>query len=97
MNQHVKPNQLLESVVDERRELILEGLRCVSADLGAIRREVNGIGAALKAGKITAGEALVAAERVAPGMFDAAMLSDLAVLDSDQLKDEILESWGAAR
>ena len=44
--------------------------------LDAIRREVNAIGTALKAGKITAGEALVAAERVAPDMFDAAVLSE---------------------
>jgi len=87
---HVRPNQLLQSMVDERRELILEGLRGVSAELGTIRREVNKIGSAFKAGRITAGEALVAAERVAPGMFDATVLSEL---DAERFKDEILDSW----
>jgi hypothetical protein len=72
----------------------LEGLRDVSADLGAIRREVNAIGTALKAGKISAGEALVAAERVAPGMFDAAVLSES---DAANFNDEILKSWEARK
>jgi hypothetical protein len=89
-----KPTQLLESIVGERRELILEGLRDVSTDLGAIRREVNAIGTALKAGKITAGEALVAAERVAPGMFDAAVSSES---DIASFNDEILKSWEARK
>jgi len=94
MTKHIQPKQLLESVVDERRELILEGLRGVSADLSAIRREVNEISSAFKAGKITAGEALVAAERIAPGMFDAAMFFKL---DVASFKSEILKSWEARK
>jgi hypothetical protein len=94
MTKHVKPTRLLESIVGERRELILEGLRGVSANLGAIQREVNAIGTALKAGKITAAEALVAAERVAPGMFDAAVLSES---DVASFNDEILKSWEARK
>jgi hypothetical protein len=94
MNEHIQPKQLLVSVVDERRELILEGLRGVRANLSAIQREVNEIGLAFKAGKITAGEALVAAERIAPGMFDAAMLFEL---DVASFKSEILKSWEARK
>jgi len=44
--------------------------------------------------KITAGEALVAAERVAPAMFDAAVLSES---DVASFNDEILKFWEARK
>jgi hypothetical protein len=80
MTKRVKPTQLLESIAGERRDPILEGLRGVSADLGAIQCKVNAIGTALKAGKITAGEAPVAARlavinvEVAPVLIQAQLL-----------------------
>lgn len=71
-------------------DFVADGLRSVSASLRAIVRAVDGIGKRLVAGEISRGVALVLCERVAPGMFPAALLREL---DIEAFKVAILASW----